>query len=274
MPTAMRASRRSRRRWRTGSSRPSSASTRSPPRSSATRRRRSATIAAPLKRDGYDVVVRIAPATPTTSRRHRRGRIGQRLHHPSRRLDPDQRPRRRADARRPPRSIATAAQRRDRRAAASTFRSTTCASCIAATGSTATSPTLAARGQLDNVASCNEVELSNGEKLPFTIDRFSPALAQHGTDLALLEIDHKNLPMLTARRLRHRARRRIDLGGRLSGRRQQHRRRHRRLALARQRSRSRPSIPASSPRSSATSRTRRCFSRTSPSTAATRADRP
>jgi len=52
-------------------------------------------------------------------------------------------------------------------------------------------------GQLDQVKITNEIELSNGEKLPFTIDRFSPALAQRGTDLALLRVNHKNLPAMT-----------------------------------------------------------------------------
>jgi len=52
-------------------------------------------------------------------------------------------------------------------------------------------------GLLDQVTVTNEVELSNGEKLPFTIDRLSPELTQHGTDLALLRVNHKNLPVLT-----------------------------------------------------------------------------
>lgn len=52
------------------------------------------------------------------------------------------------------------------------------------------------QSRLDNRVVTNEIELSNGEKLPFTIDRFSPALAQRGTDLALLRVRHKNLPAL------------------------------------------------------------------------------
>jgi serine protease Do len=56
---------------------------------------------------------------------------------------------------------------------------------------------LAGAGRLENRLVTNEVELSNGEKLPFTIDQFSPALAQRGTDLALLRVKHKNLPVLT-----------------------------------------------------------------------------
>jgi serine protease Do len=56
---------------------------------------------------------------------------------------------------------------------------------------------LVGKSRLDNRVVTNEIELSNGEKLPFTIDRFSPALAQRGTDLALLRVTHKNLPALT-----------------------------------------------------------------------------
>ena len=52
------------------------------------------------------------------------------------------------------------------------------------------------QSRLDNRVVTNEIELSNGEKLPFTIDRFSPALAQRGTDLALLRVNHKKLPAL------------------------------------------------------------------------------
>lgn len=57
--------------------------------------------------------------------------------------------------------------------------------------------TLAANGRLEKRVVTNEIELSNGEKLPFTIDHFSPDLAQRGTDLALLRVNHKNLPVLT-----------------------------------------------------------------------------
>jgi hypothetical protein len=57
--------------------------------------------------------------------------------------------------------------------------------------------TLAEQSRLEKRVVTNEVELSNGEKLPFTIERFSPELAQHGTDLALLRVSHKNLPVLT-----------------------------------------------------------------------------
>lgn len=43
----------------------------------------------------------------------------------------------------------------------------------------------------------NSADLSNGEKLPFRIERYSPALNEGGADLALLRIAHKNLPTLT-----------------------------------------------------------------------------
>jgi S1-C subfamily serine protease len=56
---------------------------------------------------------------------------------------------------------------------------------------------LASRGTLAARNVTNDVELSNGEKLPFTITQFSPALAQRGTDLALLRVRRTNLPVLT-----------------------------------------------------------------------------
>jgi len=55
---------------------------------------------------------------------------------------------------------------------------------------------VAAAGRLEKVAVVNEIELSNGEKRPFRIERFSPALAERGTDLALLQIARRNLPVL------------------------------------------------------------------------------
>lgn len=55
---------------------------------------------------------------------------------------------------------------------------------------------LAQQGRVDHVAAVNEVELSNGEKMPFRIERYSPALTERGTDLALLRIERKNLPAL------------------------------------------------------------------------------
>lgn len=55
---------------------------------------------------------------------------------------------------------------------------------------------LAEAGRIDDVAVVNEVDLSNGEKLPFRIVEFSPALSQRGTDLALLAVSRKNLPVV------------------------------------------------------------------------------
>jgi S1-C subfamily serine protease len=56
---------------------------------------------------------------------------------------------------------------------------------------------LAEAGELENVKVVNQVELSNGETLPFRIRRYSPALTERGTDLAVLKIDRKDLPALT-----------------------------------------------------------------------------
>jgi serine protease Do len=53
---------------------------------------------------------------------------------------------------------------------------------------------VAGTARLDNVKVVNEVELSNGEKRPFRIRSFSPPLMEHGTDLALLQVDRRNLP--------------------------------------------------------------------------------
>jgi len=56
---------------------------------------------------------------------------------------------------------------------------------------------LAAQGRLDHIVIVNEVELSNGEKLPFRVERYSPALNERGADLALLRVTgRKNLPSL------------------------------------------------------------------------------
>jgi serine protease Do len=55
---------------------------------------------------------------------------------------------------------------------------------------------VAAAGQVANISVVNNVELSNGETLPFRIVRYSPALMERGTDLALLQIDHKSLPVI------------------------------------------------------------------------------
>ena len=56
---------------------------------------------------------------------------------------------------------------------------------------------LVGAARLENVRTTSQVELSNGETLPFRIRRWSPALNQRGIDLALLEIDRKGLPSLT-----------------------------------------------------------------------------
>src|SRR5258706_5406120 len=57
---------------------------------------------------------------------------------------------------------------------------------------------LAEGGRIDDVAVVNEVDLSNGEKLPFRVTAFSPALSERGSDLALLAVNRKNLPVLLA----------------------------------------------------------------------------
>jgi serine protease Do len=51
-------------------------------------------------------------------------------------------------------------------------------------------------GELTNVKVVNQIELSNGETLPFRIRRYSPALSERGTDLAVLKIERRNLPAL------------------------------------------------------------------------------
>ena len=55
---------------------------------------------------------------------------------------------------------------------------------------------LASSGQLVSEQVVNEVELSNGAKHPFRVDRYSPALTERGNDLALLRIGRTNLPVL------------------------------------------------------------------------------
>jgi S1-C subfamily serine protease len=55
---------------------------------------------------------------------------------------------------------------------------------------------LGVAGKVANVTVVNNIELSNGETLPFRIVRYSPALSERGTDLALLQIARKNLPVL------------------------------------------------------------------------------
>ena len=56
---------------------------------------------------------------------------------------------------------------------------------------------IATAGELQDIHVVNEVELSNGDKLPFRIERFSPDLAAGGSDLAVLRVDRKSLPSLT-----------------------------------------------------------------------------
>ena len=55
---------------------------------------------------------------------------------------------------------------------------------------------LASAGTLEGMQVVNQVELSNGETLPFRIRTYSPALHERGTDLAILQIDRKGLPSI------------------------------------------------------------------------------
>lgn len=55
---------------------------------------------------------------------------------------------------------------------------------------------LALAGTLAELRTVNQVELSNGETLPFRILRFSPPLHERGTDLAILQVNRKRLPAL------------------------------------------------------------------------------
>ena len=55
---------------------------------------------------------------------------------------------------------------------------------------------LAKAGRIDEPKVATQVELSNGEMLPYRILQWSPALDQRGTDLAVLQIGRKNLPSL------------------------------------------------------------------------------
>ena len=55
---------------------------------------------------------------------------------------------------------------------------------------------LAAAGRVEKIAVVNEVELSNGEKLPFRVLQYSPPLAERGTDIAVLQIARRNVPVL------------------------------------------------------------------------------
>jgi serine protease Do len=55
---------------------------------------------------------------------------------------------------------------------------------------------MAAAGRLEKMTVVNEIELSNGEKLPFKVVRYSPSLSERGTDLAIVKIDRKSLPVI------------------------------------------------------------------------------
>ena len=91
---------------------------------------------------------------------------------------------------------------------------------------------LAADGQLEKRVVTNRSRFPTA-RTAFTIERFSPRSRSAAPICAPPASTTE--PAVLVRRLR-RARRRIDLVGRLPDRRQQHRRRHRWLALARQRS--------------------------------------
>jgi len=55
---------------------------------------------------------------------------------------------------------------------------------------------LEAAGSIENVRVVQQIELSNGETLPFRIRSYSPPLHLQGKDLAVLQIDRKALPSL------------------------------------------------------------------------------
>jgi S1-C subfamily serine protease len=55
---------------------------------------------------------------------------------------------------------------------------------------------IASRGRLEKMRIVNELELSNGEKLPFRVQRYSPSLTERGNDLALLVVERRGLPTL------------------------------------------------------------------------------
>lgn len=55
---------------------------------------------------------------------------------------------------------------------------------------------LISAGSLRQARTFREVDLSNGERLPFTILEYSPALDDRGDDVALLAIDRNGLPTL------------------------------------------------------------------------------
>jgi S1-C subfamily serine protease len=53
---------------------------------------------------------------------------------------------------------------------------------------------LSRASRVTDVKVVNQVELSNGETMPFVIRRYSPPLSEGGTDLAVLKVERKNLP--------------------------------------------------------------------------------
>ena len=55
---------------------------------------------------------------------------------------------------------------------------------------------MARRGTVENVKIEKAVELSNGERLPFEVRKYSPPLEDLGSDLALLRVSRRNLPVL------------------------------------------------------------------------------
>jgi serine protease Do len=55
---------------------------------------------------------------------------------------------------------------------------------------------VASSARLENVRVVNEVQLSNGVKLPFRVQRFSPPPSEGGRDLALLRVEARELPLL------------------------------------------------------------------------------
>ncbi len=55
---------------------------------------------------------------------------------------------------------------------------------------------VAAAGRLEKMKIVNEVELSNGEKLDFQVQKYEPSLSQRGNDLALLSVQRRGLPIL------------------------------------------------------------------------------
>ena len=55
---------------------------------------------------------------------------------------------------------------------------------------------LAKVGVIEKMRIVDQVVLSDGETMPFTVRRYSPALSERGADLALLHVEHQNLPAL------------------------------------------------------------------------------